>query len=73
MEKAEQDKKSIIIRAQGEATSAKMISDAMKQNPNFIHLRRIEAAREIAKTLSKGGNRIYTNTDNLLFNLQDDT
>lgn len=72
VEKAEQDKKSIIIRAQGEATSAKMISDAMKTNPNFIHLRRIEAAREIAKTLAKGGNRIYTNTENLMFNLQDD-
>jgi len=68
VEKAEQDKRSIVIRAQGEAISAKMISDATRENPDFISLRRIDAAREIAKTLSKSGNRIFLNSDNLLFN-----
>eukprot|EP01117_Protostelium_nocturnum_P000016 TRINITY_DN1003_c0_g1_i2.p1 TRINITY_DN1003_c0_g1~~TRINITY_DN1003_c0_g1_i2.p1 ORF type:complete len:300 (+),score=67.32 TRINITY_DN1003_c0_g1_i2:87-986(+) len=67
VEKAEQDKKSAIIKAQGEATSAKVISDAMQKNPNFIDLRRIEAAKDIAKLLSKSSNKIYLDSNNLLF------
>ncbi|PRP84784.1 hypothetical protein PROFUN_07438 [Planoprotostelium fungivorum] len=72
VEKAEQDKKSAIILASGEASSAKVISDAMQDNPNFVALRRIEAARDIAKTLSKGGNRVFLNSDNLLLGLIDE-
>jgi prohibitin 2 len=57
------------VRAEGEAQSAKLISEAIKSNPNFITLRKIEAAREIATALSKGPNKIFLNSDNLLFNL----
>lgn len=46
-----------------------MISDAIKSNPNFLNLRKIEAARDIAKVLAKGHNRILIDSDNLLFNL----
>eukprot|EP00179_Madagascaria_erythrocladioides_P005384 CAMPEP_0198317146 /NCGR_PEP_ID=MMETSP1450-20131203/6734_1 /TAXON_ID=753684 ORGANISM="Madagascaria erythrocladiodes, Strain CCMP3234" /NCGR_SAMPLE_ID=MMETSP1450 /ASSEMBLY_ACC=CAM_ASM_001115 /LENGTH=304 /DNA_ID=CAMNT_0044020329 /DNA_START=58 /DNA_END=972 /DNA_ORIENTATION=+ len=69
VEKAQQDKKSIIIKAQGEAQSAKMIGDAMRDNPGFIQLRRIEAAREIAGTISQSQNRVYLNADTLQLNL----
>jgi len=68
VEKAEQERRSIVVKAQGEAESAKLISEAIKSNPNFITLRKIEAAREIAALLAKGGNKIYINSDNLLFN-----
>jgi len=69
VEKAEQDRRSAVIRAQGEAEAAKMLSEAMKNNVNFLDLRRIEAAREIAKVVSKSSNKIYLNADNLLVNL----
>jgi len=69
VEKAQQDKRGTIVRAEGEATSAKMISEAIKADPNFINLRKIDAAREIAKVISKGGNKVYLDSDNLLFNL----
>jgi len=69
VEKAEQDRLSAILRAEGEATAATVINEAIKENPNFIQLRRIEAAREISKTISKGGNKVYLNSDNLLFDL----
>jgi prohibitin 2 len=39
---AEQDKKSTVIRAQGEAQSAELIGTAMKENPAFLQLRQIE-------------------------------
>jgi len=69
VEKAEQDRRSTIIRAEGEAQSAKMLSEAIKENPNFVQLRKIEAAREIAKVIAKGGNKIYLDSDALLVNL----
>ena len=45
VDKAEQDKQSAIIRAQGEAQSARLIGEAIQQNPAFLTLRKIEAAR----------------------------
>jgi prohibitin 2 len=71
VEKAEQDKKSAIIRAQGEATSAQLIGEAISNNPAFITLRKIEASREIAHTISNSSNRVFLSSDALLLNLQD--
>ncbi|KAL4420948.1 hypothetical protein ABPG77_004577 [Micractinium sp. CCAP 211/92] len=71
VEKAEQDKQSAIIRAQGEAQSATLIGQAIQQNPAFLTLRKIEAAREIASTVSASANRIFLSSDSLLLNLGD--
>ncbi|CAI9114563.1 OLC1v1015313C2 [Oldenlandia corymbosa var. corymbosa] len=71
VEKAEQDKKSAIIRAQGEAKSAQLIGEAISNNPAFISLRRIEASREISAILSGSANKVYLNSDNLLLNLHE--
>ncbi|KAK4535037.1 hypothetical protein CDCA_CDCA03G1062 [Cyanidium caldarium] len=65
VEKALQDKKSTIIRAQGEARSAKLIGDAMKNNPGFIELRRIEAARDIAQKIARSNNRVFLDAGTL--------
>ncbi|KAM7275428.1 hypothetical protein ACFE04_017294 [Oxalis oulophora] len=71
VEKAEQDKKSAVIRAQGEATSAQLIGQAIANNPAFITLRRIEAAREIANTISNSANKVFLDSGDLLLNLQE--
>lgn len=71
VEKAEQDKKSAIIRAQGEAKSAQLIGQAIANNPAFITLRQIEASREIAHTLANAANKILLNSGDLLLNLSD--
>ncbi|KAL6322180.1 hypothetical protein AAG906_005125 [Vitis piasezkii] len=71
VEKAEQDKKSAIIRAQGEAKSAQLIGQAIANNPAFITLRKIEASREIAHTISNSANRVFLNSNDLLLNLQE--
>ncbi|KAG5554588.1 hypothetical protein RHGRI_012227 [Rhododendron griersonianum] len=57
VEKAEQDKRSAIIRAQGEAKSAQLIGQAIANNPAFITLRKIEAARENAHTVANAANK----------------
>uniref|UniRef100_A0A6B2LC36 Prohibitin n=1 Tax=Arcella intermedia TaxID=1963864 RepID=A0A6B2LC36_9EUKA len=68
VEKAKQDKRSAILRAMGEAESARLIGQAVAQNPNFLKLRRLEASREIAEILAGSQNRVLLNADNLLMN-----
>ncbi|EPS71891.1 hypothetical protein M569_02867, partial [Genlisea aurea] len=70
VDKAEQDKKSAVIRAQGEAKSAQLIGQAIANNPAFITLRRIEASRDISHVIANSANRVYLNSDDLLINLQ---
>lgn len=69
---AQQEKKTIVTKARGEAQSAQLIGAAVKKNPGFMKLRRIDAARDIADTVSKSGNKIYLNADSLLLNLLGD-
>jgi len=69
---AQQEKKTIITRARGEAESAELIGLAVKKNPGFMKLRRIDAARDIADIVAKSGNKVYLNADSLLLNLLGD-
>ena len=69
VEKAEQDKQSAVIKAQGEAASARLIGESVQSNPAFLTLRKIEAAREIAGTVAASSNRAFLNADSLLLNL----
>lgn len=67
--KALEEKKSITIRAEGEARSAELISKSMKDNPGFIELRRLDTAKEIAGNIARSRNQVYLNADSLLLNL----
>jgi prohibitin 2 len=71
VDKAIQDKRSIVIRAQGEARSAEMIGKAIQNNPGFVQLRRIDAAKAISTTVSRSSNTVFLSADNLLLNLMD--
>jgi prohibitin 2 len=62
----------IITKAKGEAESAELIGFAVKNNPGFMKLRRIDAARDIADIVAKSGNKVYLNADSLLLNLLGD-
>merc|ERR1712127_572168 len=50
--KAQEEKKKTIIHAEGERQSAAMIGEAIRSNPGFIELRRIQVAKEISGVLS---------------------
>lgn len=69
---AQQEKKTIITKAKGEAESASLIGNAVKRNPGFMKLRRIDAARDIADIVAGSGNKVYLNADSLLLNLLGD-
>jgi prohibitin 1 len=58
--KADQERKAVIIRAEGEAEAAKMISQAMATaGTGFIEVRRIDTAKEVANILGTGRNIVY--------------
>lgn len=69
---AQQEKMTIITKARGEAESASLIGTAVKKNPGFMKLRRIDAARDIADIVAGSGNKVYLNADSLLLNLLGD-
>jgi len=73
VDQAIQEKQSIIVRAQGEAKSAELIGDAMRNNKGFLQLRRLEAARDIANLLSQGENSVMLDAQSLLLNVGQDT
>lgn len=68
---AEQEKIAAVVRAEGESTAAQLISDAMsKSGDGLLQLRRIEAAKEIASTLSRARNIVYLpKGSNVLLNM----
>lgn len=55
-----QERNAAIIRAEGESEAAKLISDATKAaGAGLVELRRIEAAKDIAETMSRSQNVVY--------------
>jgi prohibitin 1 len=63
--RAVQERNAAIIRAEGESESAKLISDATKAaGAGLVELRRIEAAKDIAESMSKSPNVVYLPSGN---------
>merc|ERR1711966_107567 len=60
VQKSEQEQQATIIRAEGEAEAATMISEALKEHGmGLIEVRRIDAAKDIAESLAKSPNVMY--------------
>lgn len=60
VEKAEQEKRANIIRAEGEAESAETVSKALaKAGDGLLMIRRLEASKDIAATLASSANVSY--------------
>lgn len=68
--RTEQEKRAAIIRAGGESEAAKLISDAIEEaGSGLVDIRRIEAAQEIALTLTSGNNVTYLPSGNMLYGI----
>ncbi|KAG7932048.1 hypothetical protein KL904_004796 [Ogataea polymorpha] len=60
VEKAEQERRAAVIRAEGEAEAAENVSKALnKAGDGLLLIRRLEASKEIAQTLSQSPNVTY--------------
>jgi prohibitin 2 len=51
---------------QGEAEAAKLIANAVANNPGFVELREIQYAKEVAETIANSNFKVYLNSDVLL-------
>lgn len=69
--KSEQEKLATIIRAEGDAEAAKLVSDSIRAHgKGLIELHRLQAAQKVAESLSRNPNITYLpSSNNMLLNL----
>ena len=72
VDQALQEKQAIIVRSAGEARAAELIGEAVRKNKGFLKLKKLEAAKDIATTLSQSDNRIVLDAQSLLLNVAAD-
>jgi len=61
--KAEQEKQAQVVKAEGDAEAATLVSEALSKHGNgLIEIRRIETAAQVAETMSKSPNVTYLPT-----------
>lgn len=68
VERAQQEKKGVIILAEGEAAAADLISKSMRDNPGYLTLKKLETAKEVSNILAETRNKVYLNSDSLVVN-----
>lgn len=68
VDKAIQEKQQLVVKAMGEAKSAQLIGEAIKKLKDYVELKRLDTAREIAAILASSPNRILLDNDTLLLN-----
>ncbi|CAH6719211.1 prohibitin-2 [[Candida] jaroonii] len=66
--KAIQEKQQLVVKAAGEAKSAELIGEAIKKSKDYVELKRLDTAREIAAILANSPNKIMLDNDTLLLN-----
>lgn len=73
VDKAIQEKQQLVVKASGEAKSAELIGEAIKKSKDYVELKRLDTAREIAGILATSPNRILLDNDTLLLNTLTDS
>lgn len=73
VDKAIQEKQQLVVKASGEAKSAELIGEAIKKSKDYVELKRLDTAREIAQILANSPNRIMLDNDTLLLNTVTDS
>merc|ERR1711931_4359 len=69
VEEAKQTKQQKIVAAEGEAESARLIGKALRENPAYLKLQRIEIGKQISKYIAQGGNKVMLPSTNLLLDI----
>lgn len=69
VKRALEDKKSKIIKAQGQAESAKLIGEAIAKDPAYLEVLQMDAAQDIASIMAKSGNRLILDSNSLMLDL----
>lgn len=73
VERAKQERQQKIVQAEGEAEAAKMLGEAVGQNPGYLKLRKIRAAQSISRIIANSQNKVFLNGNSLMLNISDPT
>ncbi|ODQ66635.1 hypothetical protein NADFUDRAFT_23263 [Nadsonia fulvescens var. elongata DSM 6958] len=73
VDRARQEKQGMIVKAQGEAKSAELIGESIKKSKDYVELKRLDTAREIAQILASSGNRVILDNNSLLLDVVSDS
>lgn len=73
VDKSIQEKEQLIVTSAGEAKAAELIGEAIKKSKDYVELKRLDTAKEIARILASSPNRIILDNDTLLLNTVTDT
>ncbi|CCK67847.1 prohibitin subunit PHB2 KNAG_0A01580 [Huiozyma naganishii CBS 8797] len=68
VDKARQEKQGMVVKAVGEAKSAELIGEAIKKSKDYVELKRLDTAKEIATILAASPNRVVLDNESLLLN-----
>ncbi|CAR26664.1 hypothetical protein ZYGR_0H04840 [Zygosaccharomyces rouxii] len=68
VDRALQEKQGLVVKAQGDAKSAELIGEAIRKSKDYVELKRLDTAREIAQILSRSPNRVVLDNEALLLN-----
>lgn len=68
VDRARQEKEGMVVKAQGEAKAAELVGEAIKKARDYVELKRLDTAKDIARTLAKSQNRIVLDSEALLLN-----
>ncbi|CBY38454.1 unnamed protein product [Oikopleura dioica] len=70
VQQALEEKKQKIVSAEGEAQSATLIGEALKKNPAYLKLQRIEYGKKVSRVIAQSPNKVMMNTENLLLDVK---
>lgn len=73
VEQAKQEKQQKIVEAEAEAINIQRIGQAVENNPGFLNMRKIDAALQIAGTISQSSNRVFLDSNSLLLDVNNTT
>jgi len=73
VERAKQERQQKIVQAEGEAEAAKMLGEAVSQNPGYLKLRKLRAAQSISRTIANSQNRVFLSGSSLMLNINEPT
>ncbi|GAV52651.1 hypothetical protein ZYGR_0AG06420 [Zygosaccharomyces rouxii] len=68
VDRARQEKQGLVVKAQGDAKSAELIGEAIRKSKDYVELKRLDTAREIAQILARSPNRVVLDNEALLLN-----
>lgn len=71
VERARQEKQQKIVQAEGEATAAAMIGEAISSDPGYLKLRKMKASAQISSVIAQSQNRVYLDGQSLMLNVND--